>query len=127
MTYHAPIPPPEISEVARIRYSLKATQVELAQLLGVHPMTVSKWERGELEPSGYQLALLRDLRLDGDPWGAMTRARDWIRRFVAGELTVGAVLLELLQLARQNRLDQEARGQRTAAQRERKLERRHRP
>ena len=93
-------PAPELPEVTRIRHSLRATQVELAGLVGVHPITVSKWERGGLEPSAYQLALLRDLELDGDPWDAPPYARDAIRRFNAGELSVGAVLLELLQLAK---------------------------
>lgn len=35
------------------------TQKELADLLGVHPMTVSKWERGVLAPNEHQRRLLR--------------------------------------------------------------------
>jgi transcriptional regulator with XRE-family HTH domain len=34
------------------------TQVELAQFLGVHPMTISKWERGKpIKPGLYQQRL----------------------------------------------------------------------
>lgn len=47
------------AEVVRIRTSLKMTQGQLAQLLGVHSLTVSKWERGLLRPTPHQEALLR--------------------------------------------------------------------
>jgi DNA-binding XRE family transcriptional regulator len=39
---------PKINEVRRVRQRLGVTQGELAQMLGVHPVTVSKWERGAL-------------------------------------------------------------------------------
>lgn len=45
-------------QVAAVRHSLGMTQVELAQLIGVHPLTVSKWERGQTSPSSYQAAML---------------------------------------------------------------------
>lgn len=35
------------------------TQAQFGQLLGAHPMTVSKWERGELRPTDYQTALIQ--------------------------------------------------------------------
>jgi transcriptional regulator with XRE-family HTH domain len=34
------------SEMRRLREKLGLKQTELAQRLGVHPMTVSRWERG---------------------------------------------------------------------------------
>lgn len=37
-------------QVSLLRHHLALTQRALAQLLGVHPMTVSKWERGQLSP-----------------------------------------------------------------------------
>lgn len=40
------------------REALGLSQTELAALLGVHPMTVSRWERGVLKPTPYQRALL---------------------------------------------------------------------
>jgi|SRR6516162_6128751 transcriptional regulator with XRE-family HTH domain len=48
--------------ITKLRKSLNLTQQEFAQLFGVHHMTASKWERGELKPTGYQLALMTDFR-----------------------------------------------------------------
>lgn len=43
------------------------SQARLAQALGVHPMTVSKWERGEVQPAPYlALALERLTQLKGE-------------------------------------------------------------
>lgn len=44
--------------VKDVRTRLGLTQEQLSRLLGVCVMTISKWERGILKPSGYQLALL---------------------------------------------------------------------
>lgn len=59
----------EPSDITKLRKDLKLTQLEFAQLFGVHHMTASKWERGELKPTGYQLALMTDFRqgLKNDP------------------------------------------------------------
>lgn len=59
----------EPGDITDLRKSLKLTQQEFAQLLGVHHMTASKWERGELKPTGYQLALMTDFKkgLENDP------------------------------------------------------------
>ena len=46
------------TEVTSVRERLGMTQSQLAELLGVHTLTVSKWERGLLRPSGHQEALL---------------------------------------------------------------------
>lgn len=50
------------NEVKQIREILGLTQVQLAQLMGLHPITVSKWERGESEPTPYQTNLLNHFR-----------------------------------------------------------------
>lgn len=42
----------------RLRRKLGLSQKELAELVGAHPMTVSKWERGVLAPSEHQRRLL---------------------------------------------------------------------
>lgn len=59
----------EPSDITKLRRDLKLTQLEFAQLFGVHHMTASKWERGALKPTGYQLALMTDFRqgLKNDP------------------------------------------------------------
>jgi transcriptional regulator with XRE-family HTH domain len=48
------------SEIAEVRKSLGLSQVEFAQLFDAHHMTVSKWERGVLSPSPYQVALMHE-------------------------------------------------------------------
>ena len=45
-------------DITRLRQSLGLTQVRLARVTGVHPMTVSKWERGLLRPNAHQRELL---------------------------------------------------------------------
>jgi molybdopterin-binding protein len=47
--------------VASIRHRLALTQARLAEVLGVHAMTVSKWERGVLQPTARQREMLRAL------------------------------------------------------------------
>jgi molybdopterin-binding protein len=44
-----------------LRVRLNLSQKQLGELLGVHVMTVSKWERGILEPSEHQKRILRSL------------------------------------------------------------------
>ena len=47
-------------KIAGLRGRLGLTQPEFGQLFGVHSMTVSKWERGVLEPSAYQTVLMNE-------------------------------------------------------------------
>jgi putative transcriptional regulator len=44
-------------DIRRLRENLDLNQVEFARLSGVHPITVSKWERREAAPTAYQNAL----------------------------------------------------------------------
>lgn len=44
--------------IVATRESLGLTQAQLAQLVGVHVLTISKWERDVLTPSPHQSALL---------------------------------------------------------------------
>jgi len=46
-------------DVRRLRRRLGLSQRELAQLVGSHAMTVSKWERGVLAPNAHQSRLLQ--------------------------------------------------------------------
>ncbi|HZM00300.1 MAG TPA: TOBE domain-containing protein [Planctomycetota bacterium] len=52
-------------DVVRARRRAGLTQTRLARLLGVHPITVSKWERGLLAPNVRQTAILAALGRPG--------------------------------------------------------------
>ena len=45
-------------DIYKLRRGLGLNQDKFGQLLGIHPMTVSKWERGVLTPKPYQLAMM---------------------------------------------------------------------
>ncbi|MCB9760761.1 MAG: helix-turn-helix domain-containing protein [Alphaproteobacteria bacterium] len=49
-------------QIRELRISLGFTQGQFAQLLGVHSLTVSKWERGLLSPSPRQVALMNSFQ-----------------------------------------------------------------
>jgi putative transcriptional regulator len=46
-------------QIIGLRRRLDLTQAQLAQMLGVHAMTVSKWERGDAVPTPYNVQQLR--------------------------------------------------------------------
>ena len=45
------------------RESLGLSQVQFSQILGVHPLTVSKWERGVHVPPAYYEALCKQFQV----------------------------------------------------------------
>jgi len=47
-------------EIFGLRKALGLSQIEFALLFDVHFMTVSKWERGILHPTPYQVALMHE-------------------------------------------------------------------
>jgi len=49
-------------DVLQVRTGLGLGQIQFAQLLGVHPITVSKWERGISAPTPYQEAFIESFR-----------------------------------------------------------------
>jgi len=51
-------------DVKQLRTKLGLAQPEFGQLFGVHPMTVSRWERQELTPSPYQHALMTEFKVE---------------------------------------------------------------
>ena len=67
-----------------LRERLELTQSELAYMLGVHAMTVSKWERGTAHPSPYNMQQLSLLAL-----GA-SRMAESDRLAFRGLLTLGS-------------------------------------
>lgn len=56
---------PKLS-IAPLRKRLGLTQGELAELVGVHAMTVSKWERGVLAPNAHQTRMLASFHAAGE-------------------------------------------------------------
>ena len=48
--------------IQKLREKLGLTQWGLGEVLDVHEMTVSKWERGLLQPNAYQHAQLLEFR-----------------------------------------------------------------
>ncbi len=53
------------SDIAIIRKGLGLTQTQFGQLLGVHEMTVSRWERNAFPPTSYQETLIEQFRKVG--------------------------------------------------------------
>ena len=82
-----------MSKWGEIREALGLKQADLALLLGVHPVTVCRWETGHLVPSQYQQALLLHFRKAARHKEAMQIAQDGVLR----------VLERLLSLGRQRR------------------------
>lgn len=80
------------SEIRKVRGRLGLNQVEFAQLSGVHPITVSKWERGEAQPTAYQNALFDQFQ---------TASRNREVRLTIKQVLIGAgVMLALALLLR---------------------------
>ena len=50
------------TEIKSLRTVLGLSQTDFARLFDVHFMTVSKWERGAVVPSPYQVALMEQFR-----------------------------------------------------------------
>ena len=83
------------SEISALRARLNLGQPEFGNLFGVHPMTVSKWERGLHQPNAYQQVLMSEFS---------KAAKDKKVRETLGAVLIGAgiaaALLLLLQHAR---------------------------
>ena len=82
-------------EIQSLRLSLQMTQDQFAQLMGVHSLTVSKWERAILQPTPYQAALM----------GSFAKARerkpeigDFVKGLIVGA-GIGIALYHLLDAA----------------------------
>lgn len=77
------------NSIFQLRSDLGLSQVQFGQLFGAHFMTVSKWERGVLTPSAYQLVLMDQFRKTADQKKAQTREQ-------VGKLLVGAGVIAAL-------------------------------
>ena len=76
-------------EILALRVALGLSQIQFAQLFGVHFMTVSKWERGLVAPSIYQLALM-------DQFAKTAKAKRELAKEEVGRLLVGAGVVAAL-------------------------------
>lgn len=77
--------------ITNLRKRLKLNQMEFGNLLGVHPMTISKWERGTLAPNHYQSALMQEFAKAADKQDV----RDTIGSLLLGAGIAAALLLLL--------------------------------
>jgi putative transcriptional regulator len=80
-------------EIAKLRKDLGLSQVQFGQLLDVHFMTVSKWERGDATPSAYQIAFMEHFRKTADTEKA--RAQEQLQKLLVGAGVMAALLFLL--------------------------------
>lgn len=73
---------------------LKLNQTQFASLMGVHPMTVSRWERGVVAPTPHQLAFLAEFKK-----GATKKAAEEAKAALVAAGIVAAIFI-LLNAAR---------------------------
>ena len=77
-------------QIANLRRSLGLSQVEFGQLFGAHSMTVSKWERGVLKPTAYQVALMRQFQTTADEQKEL--AQEQVKNLLIGAGVVAALV-----------------------------------
>ena len=77
-------------EIAALRHALGLSQVEFGQLFDSHFMTVSKWERGILKPSAYQIALMQQFRCTVEQ--RQDVAREQVKNLLVGAGVVAALI-----------------------------------
>lgn len=80
-------------DTAQLRKKLGLSQAQFGNLFGVHPMTVSKWERDILQPTDYQLALMMDFE---------KAAKKKVVKDTIGAVLVGAGIAAALYLLLKN-------------------------
>jgi len=78
------------AEIASLRRALGLSQVEFGQLFDAHSMTVSKWERGVLRPSAYQIALMRQFQATAE--AKQEQAREQVKNLLVGAGVVAALV-----------------------------------
>ena len=76
-------------DIPALRRALGVSQVEFGQLFGVHFMTVSKWERGVVEPSPYQVALMEQFAKRAE--AQQEQAKEQVKKMLVGAGVVAAL------------------------------------
>jgi transcriptional regulator with XRE-family HTH domain len=91
--------------IASTRREAGLTQAQLALMLGVHVMTVSKWERGTSDPAPYNVQQLRLLAdgLQQAPASARARMHDALA-MGAGVVALATIVVHAPCLPRRARL-----------------------
>jgi len=80
-------------EIAALRRDLGLSQVQFAQLFGVHFMTVSKWEHGNIIPSPYQFALM--VKFSQTAKAKQEEAQEKVKNLLVGAGVVAALVFLL--------------------------------
>jgi DNA-binding transcriptional regulator YiaG len=80
----------EPREIFKLRTDLGLSQVQFAELFGLHFMTVSKWERGVLAPNDYQQALLDQFRQTADQ--KKVKEREELGKILVGAGVIAALI-----------------------------------
>jgi putative transcriptional regulator len=77
-------------QILALRTALGLSQVQFAQLFGVHFMTVSKWERGIIAPSPYQVALMEQFAKTAA--AKQEQAKEQVKNLLVGAGVVAALV-----------------------------------
>lgn len=72
------------SEIRRVRESLGLSQAQFASLLGVHAVTVSRWENETQHPTPYQMGLIQQ-------FGRAAQRKEVATQVAAILVTAGAI------------------------------------
>ena len=81
--------------ILALRTALGLSQIQFAQLFGVHFMTVSKWERGVVVPSPYQVALMEQFSKTAA--AKQDEAKERVKNLLVGAGVVAALFFLLSQ------------------------------
>ena len=72
------------TEIRHVRDSLRLTQSQFAALLGVHAVTISRWEIGSQSPTSYQEGLIQQ-------FGIASKRRSTAEEIATVLVTAGAI------------------------------------
>lgn len=50
------------TEIIELRQNMGVSQAQFAQLFGIHPITVIRWEKGTATPTDYQKGLMESFK-----------------------------------------------------------------
>lgn len=77
-------------EIVDLRKALGLPQADFGRLFDVHFMTVSKWERGILTPTPYQVAMMHEFRKAAE--GEKAKVQQEVKNLLIGAGVIAAIL-----------------------------------